>query len=95
MAVNNPQDVSIKLPHNIILESRTNLVLSGVCDVRSYNDSEILLVTSMGGLIISGTSLKIIKVNTDSGDAQVTGKIRTMQYTDVQGEKGFFKKLFK
>ena len=45
--------------HNLILEDRQKLSMSGVTDVESFNDTEISLYTSLGELSIRGKGLHV------------------------------------
>lgn len=81
--------------HDISLFSRKRMTLTGVDDVKSYDDGRIVLATSMGGLIIVGSGLKINKVNTESGDADIEGVIKGLEYSESGAQKGFFKKLLR
>lgn len=87
---------TIKLPHNVILEERKNLTVSGVSDVDSFDDETVVLFTEMGELTVRGSGLHINKLNVESGDFNIEGQIHTLIYTDDDAKKrGFFDKLFR
>jgi sporulation protein YabP len=69
-------------PHNYILENRAKLILSGVHEVGSFNDSEVIAYTTQGELRIKGKDLQIVMLNVESGDMEITGKIYSSVYTD-------------
>ena len=48
--------------HNVILENRSHLVLSGVTDVDSFNETEIALFTQLGELKIKGIKFDCMPV---------------------------------
>lgn len=75
--------------HNLILENRSHLVLSGVTDVDSFNEEEIRLFTQLGELTIRGTNLHINEMSVESGDISVEGDVWSLCY----GEKDRKKKL--
>lgn len=75
--------------HNVILENRSHLVLSGITDVDSFNEEEISLFTQLGELTIRGTNLHINEMSVESGDLSVEGDICGLVY----GDKGRKKKL--
>ena len=50
--------------HNVIMEGRRKLSISGVSDVESFNEEEVVLSTNMGLLIIEGENLHINKLST-------------------------------
>ena len=86
----------IRLPHNIILEDRKKLVVSGVIDIDSFDESLIVAFTDMGDLNIKGKDLHINKLNVETGELSVEGDIFALIYLDdTKRDGGFFSKLFK
>ncbi len=85
--------------HNVILENRKKISVSGVDDVESFNEEEIVLHTKEQGiLLIKGASLHINRLSIDTGDVNITGEINAMEYLAVSLKSkgsGFFGKLFK
>ena len=85
--------------HNVILENRKKISVSGVDDVESFNEEEIILHTQdQGVLVVKGGGLHINKLNVDSGDVNITGEINSMEYLAVSLKSkgsGFFGKMFK
>lgn len=86
----------IKTPHMISLDSRKSLSVTGVKEVGSFDDREITAHTDMGKLLIKGSNLNIKKLNLDTCDLEITGKICGLNYLDGCGEgSGFLKRIFK
>lgn len=65
----------IRSNHNIIIEDRKKLTLSGVKDVISFDDETLLLETALGRLTVKGAGLHIVNFDTASGDLFAEGKI--------------------
>ena len=86
-----------KVPHHVIMEERSTLSISGVMDIESFDDQTIVAYTDLGELLVKGSSLHINKIDLESGDLAVEGKISSLSYTDqvVSGSNGFFAKLFR
>ena len=85
-----------KLPHSLILENRESLALSGVNEIVSFDEKEVILNTQCGRLTVLGYNLKMSKLSVESGDVSVFGNIRSMVYSDLTIDKdGFLKKIFK
>lgn len=84
-----------KVSHNLILKDRETLSVTGVIDVDSFNEQNVIAYTDMGELTISGTNLHISKVNLDTGDLSLEGNISGLNYSDKKKETGLFAKLFK
>lgn len=83
--------------HNLILENRKNLVLTGVTDVDSFDENSILLYTELGELVIRGKKLHINVMNVETGDLSVEGDISALVYGDRDRKKkaSLIGKLFK
>lgn len=91
--------VKSEVIHNVILENRKKLSVSGVDDVESFNDEEIVLHTEeQGVLVLKGSDLHINKLNVDSGDVSITGEINSMEYVAASLKSkgpGIFSKMFR
>ncbi len=82
--------------HSLSLDGRRRLLVSGVTDVESFNEQEVIMGTTMGTLTVHGEDIHMEKLSVDSGDVVVTGEIIALEYEDapVKGE-GFFARLFR
>lgn len=74
--------------HNLIMENRAHLTVSGVEDVESFNDEEIILHTQMEVLIVTGTELKINKLSVDTGEVEIEGFIDCLRYAMSKANRG-------
>ena len=84
------------LPHNIIMENRSKISVSGVENAESYNENEVVLSTSKGILIIKGECLGLSKLSLDSGEITVNGHISHLEYVEPKKSgSSFLSKLFK
>ena len=78
----------------MLLEGREELVISGVEEVESFDESAILLTTAQGGLEIQGEGLHIEKLSLDGGDLKVEGTVDSLSYEDGGRERvGLFARL--
>lgn len=86
-----------RLPHNIIMENRKLLTISGVNDVDSFDEELIVLFTELGQLSIKGKNLHISQLNVDTGELNMTGEIIALFYNDEQpkGKGTFISRVFK
>ena len=88
---------AVELPHNVIMEGRKKLSVSGVDDVESFDENEVVMSTSQGILIVRGSGLRVEKLSLDSGDVVLEGELDKLEYEDdikTQGG-GLFSRLFK
>ena len=82
--------------HNIVLEDRSKIKISGVEDVDSYNEHTIVLSTIKGGMSIKGEDLSISKLNLDDGSLNISGTINSLIYISKEGEpRNILGKIFK
>ena len=85
--------------HNISITQRRNINLTGVKKIESFDENEFLLETTMGYLIIKGSELEIVKLDTYQGDVALKGKIDSLNYLESINKKekteSIFSKLFK
>lgn len=81
-------------PHHLIMEDRSKLSVTGVEDVISFDENEIITRTGQGNLIIRGTGLHIGKLTLDSGEVSVEGVVRELCYEEPAPMGGFWSKLF-
>lgn len=86
-----------KTIQNIILENREKLSVSGVKDILTFDEEEIILDTALGVLEIRGSNLKVEKLSTDTGEIIAKGNIGEMLYTkETVAKKGsVFKSIFR
>ena len=84
------------MPHNLILENRGALTVSGVCDVDSFDEQTVIIFTDMGELTVRGSNLHINKLTLDIGELTLEGKIVSLTYAgEQQRSGGFFSKVFR
>lgn len=83
--------------HNLIVENREKISISGVEDVESFDEENMLIHTEMGLLSLKGANLHINKFNVESGELVIEGDIDEIVYSDGDGygkKGGFFSKMF-
>ena len=87
----------IHKPHNIILENRKNLTISGVTDVDNFDEKNIVLYTQMGELTIHGKNLHVNSMSVETGDMTIDGDIWALTYGDKdrRGTLSILGKLFR
>lgn len=73
--------------HNVILENREKLTISGVLDVLSFDDQIVITETELGLLTIKGENLRINKFSLDTSEVIVEGKIFNISYSDKSIDK--------
>ena len=88
---------TITSEHDLILQGREELSLTGVTEVQSFDDRCIALYTKMGELIVRGRELHINSVSVETGDMSISGEIWGLNYGDKdrRSSPSFLGKLFR
>ena len=81
--------------HRLELIGRERLTVSGVEDVERFDETGIIMSTSVGTLVITGEDLHIGKLSLEGGELFVDGRIDSIAYEDAPNRQGgFFSRLF-
>lgn len=93
------KEVDNSFNHGITLVERKNIGISGVKKIESFDSEEFLMETTLGYLVIKGSELEIIKLDTYQGNVSIKGKIDSIMYLDgnnkKENENSLLNKLFK
>lgn len=85
--------------HKVTMMNRQNCLLTGIKDALSFDVREVILETEQGMLTIHGEDLHVSRLNLDSGEVDLDGRVDSLSYSDVSGinRKGesLFTKLFR
>ena len=80
------------LNSTLTLVNRENLSLSGITEILSSSETEIIAKLNQERINILGNNLKITKLDVTTGIIETTGTINTIKYNS---NKNIFKKVFK
>jgi sporulation protein YabP len=78
----------VKMPHQIILENRKSLSVSGVREVVSFDETQVEMSTSMGDLTIRGENLHISKTDVETGELLLDGEVSEICYSALKSSSG-------
>ena len=85
--------------HGLTIAERNSIVISGVKKIESFDNEEFLMETTLGFLVIKGSDLEIIKLDTYQGNVSIKGRIDSLIYLDEVSKKdkenSLLSKLFK
>ena len=81
------------LPHKLCLNERRQLTMTGVTEVVSFDDTAVVLQTSLGTLIVQGSELKLKTLSVEGGQVSVEGKISAMAYEEPRRTGGWLSRL--
>ena len=84
------------VPHQVIMENRKTLSVSGVSDVDSFDGQAVVVYTNLGELTVRGEGLQILRLNVETGDLSLTGDIDSLTYSsESSAHGGKWKRLFR
>lgn len=82
-----------RFPHKLTLTERRNLTMTGVTEVLSFEESAVVLRTSLGLLTVQGQELKLKTLSLEGGQVAVDGQISALIYEESR-ERGFWQRLW-
>ena len=89
-------DKEMPQPHELRLDNRARLSISGVKEVDSFDESVVVLKTVRGLLIVRGEKLQLQALSIDGGQISVHGLIDSLSYEEERKKPaGFLKGLFR
>ena len=86
------------ISHKLTLDNRKEVLLTGVKDVVSFDEKEILLQTSEGRLQIRGCQLHVKGLDLEKGEAVLAGHVDSLVYLSKDSpkkEEPLFTRLFR
>ncbi len=82
-------------PHQVIMQDRKRLDVTGVSDVDSFDDSTVVAFTSLGELTIKGRELQVRRLDLEGGNLSLEGQIDTLSYSDSVRSGGLLGRLLR
>ena len=76
-----PEERPAARPHDLILESRTTLTVTGVQKVLHCSPESAALETGKGTLHLAGAQLSVVSLDLEAGEAKLTGRFDALEYT--------------
>ena len=86
------------LLHNVIMEGRKKLSVSGVEDVDSFDEHEVVVYTNMGLMEIKGRDIHMNKLSLETEEIILEGEFSSIAYIEegeTKKKTGFFAGLLK
>ncbi len=78
------------ISHSLYLEERKHGRITGVSDVKSFDEKLIILSVQCGIITIKGENLHVEQLNLEQGQVELTGQIDSLVYTEEKslGKQG-------
>ncbi|MFQ9509857.1 MAG: sporulation protein YabP [Lachnospiraceae bacterium] len=93
------EEKQAKTNHKIILNMRKICQITGVIDVISFDENEVLLETDQGVLTLEGKELHVSRLSLEKGELDIDGQFDGFTYSNADSyhkpNESFFKRLLK
>ena len=81
--------------HGLTLKERKYGKLTGVQDIHSFNENEVLLLSEAGKILLKGEQLHVRNLNLlqvksldrEKGEAEIEGKVNSVSYLTKNAQK--------
>ena len=83
-----------QMPHKLTLNERKSLTMTGVTEVVSFDETAVVLKTSLGLLTVQGQDLKLKTLSLEGGQVAVDGQIFALVYEEPR-EAGLWQRLWR
>ncbi len=71
--------------HSLTLKNREMLTMNGVAEVVSFDETLVVLETSLGTLHVQGDGLQLKTLSVDGGQVEVAGTVTALIYEATRG----------
>ncbi len=68
-------------PHRLTIENRASGTLTGIREVVSFDENQVILDTDMGLLTLKGKDLHVSRLTLEKGEVDLNGNIESLNYS--------------
>lgn len=68
-------------PHTCLLQDRASVNLTGVREVVSFDENQVVMDTDLGLLTIKGRELHVSRLTVERGEVDVEGTVDSLTYS--------------
>lgn len=80
-------------PHDVILEGRSSLTVTGVRRVLRCDAESAALETTQGELRLAGAQLSVTSLDLEKGELRLSGRVDALEYSSERPAGGFWSRL--
>lgn len=84
-----------QLPHRLVLNERQQLTMTGVAEVVSFDETAVVLRTSLGTLLVQGSGLQLKTLSLEGGQVAVDGTVSALVYEETRKEQSWLGRLLR
>ena len=86
-------------PHRLMMQNQSSLSITGIRDVVSFDENQVVLDTDMGLLTMKGKDLHVSRLTLEKGEVDVDGTVDSLVYSSNESYRrsgeSFFNRLFR
>ena len=79
--------------HSLVATDRSQITVKGVSEVVSFDDSAVILRTSLGTLCVHGRELQLKTLTQNGGQVAVEGTVSALVYEEPRSQGGWLRRL--
>lgn len=83
-----------QMAQKMTLLGRKKLTMTGVQEVISFDETAVVLKTSLGDLLIQGTGLQLKELSPQGGQMAVEGTVSSMSFEEPRDDRSWVRRLF-
>ena len=68
-------------PHRLTIENRASGTMTGIREVVSFDENQVVLDTDMGLLTLKGKELHMSRLTLEKGEVDLNGNIESLTYS--------------
>ncbi|MDR0924820.1 MAG: sporulation protein YabP [Hungatella sp.] len=68
-------------PHRLTIENRGSGMMTGIREVVSFDENQVVLDTDMGLLTLKGKGLHVSRLTLEKGEVDLNGNIESLTYS--------------
>lgn len=68
-------------PHRLTLDNRAQSTVTGIREVVSFDENQVVLDTDMGLLTIKGKDLHVSRLTLEKGEVDLNGTVDSLSYS--------------
>ncbi|MDK2965154.1 MULTISPECIES: sporulation protein YabP [Lacrimispora] len=74
------EKISVR-PHRLTIDNRASSTMTGIRDVVSFDENQVVLDTDMGLLTLKGKDLHVSRLTLEKGELDLNGSIESLNYS--------------
>ena len=74
------EKISVR-PHRLTIDNRASSTMTGIRDVVSFDENQVVLDTDMGLLTLKGKDLHVSRLTLEKGEVDLNGNIESLTYS--------------